>query len=148
MKKLFLYFLIFVSSSSIAQELVLNSETNIYEFTKVVETDSIGFYKDMFVKNFRKLNYKNIVVEDSYISAETFYTKIILGTTIQVNYQVLIDFKEDKYKLRINKFVMDERRWAPIPLENIKSGKKKWVANINQNLPIIVKALESKSDNW
>lgn len=146
MKKLFI--LLLLTSFSYAQELVLNAETNIYEFTKIVESDSIPFYKESFVKNLRKLNYKNIVVEDSNISAENFYTKIILGTTIQVNYQVLIDFKETKYKLRINKFVMDERRWAPIPLENIKSGKKKWIKNINENLPNIVKALESKLDNW
>ena len=148
MKKILFVFILF-TSLGFSQELKLNENTNIYEFSKVYEINSPSdeVVKNL-ISNFKNLNYTNIISEEDRISAESFYSKLIMGTTLQVKYQVIYEFKDDKYRLLINKFIVDDKRWSPIPLENLKSHTKRWIKDINQNLPIIVKALESSPEKW
>ena len=148
MKKLLLFF-VFVSSFAFSQQLVLNEITKVYEFTNIAEyNESFENISKRIIKNLKDLNYTNIIVDNDRISAESFYSKLVITTPVKINYQVVFEFKENRYKLLINKFVLDDNIRALIPLENLKSYTKKWVKDINKNLPTIVKALEYSPEKW
>lgn len=148
MKKIIL-FLLLTPYLSLSQTITLNEETSLYSFEKIVKhSNTIDNLKNNFLTNFEKLSYTNILVNDDFISGENFYSVIIMSTPMQVKYNVRIDFKSDKYKILINKFVLEDKRWSPVPLENLKSGKKKWIQNINEKLPSIIKSIENSNKDW
>jgi hypothetical protein len=148
MKKI-IVFLLLLPTLLFSQTITLNEETSLYSFEKINEHNStVDDLKNNFLTNFEKLSYSNILVTDDFISGENFYSVMIMSTPMQVKYVVRIDFKTDKYKLLINKFTLEDKRWSPVPIENLKSGKKKWIQNINDKLPSIIKSIESINKDW
>lgn len=132
-----------------SQELSLNEKTSAYDYSKIIEiNENRSDVKDDILKNLRDLNYQNVIVETETISADSFYSKLIITTPVNINYHVTIDFKDNKYRLLINRFVLDDGMRAVIPLENLKAHTKRWVKDINKNLPSIIKAIESPIEKW
>lgn len=153
MKKFKVFFVVIIlslfGSNLFAQTLTLNEATKIYEYSHVKEfTTDTKSRLDIFSEKFKGLNYSNVVKTDIDIKGESYFSKLILGTAMEIHYQVFIQFKEGKYKLTINKFAIKDQRYGAMPLENIgKSSQKKWIEYINQNLPDIIKNIEN-SDTW
>ena len=145
MKNLLLLFMILPVLLFSQEKITLNESTSLYQYSLIKEYQSVS-QVDNITKNMKTLNYTNVVVDESSIKGENYFSVIIMGTPMQVNYLVFIDLKESKYKMIITKFIIEDKRWSPVPLENIKSGKNRWIEKINENLPKIIKALESKSD--
>lgn len=147
MKKIL--FLILFPIAIYSQELTLNPDTSIYEYSEVKEnsktkTELIQDYKNKMIE----LNYFNLIVEDNKITGNNFISFLIMMTTIQVNFQVVIDFKEEKNRILFTRFVVDDKRYSPIPIEDLKKHTKKWVLEINKKLPTIVKAIQSQQTKW
>lgn len=145
MKKVLLLFVLLPMISFSQEKITLNEITALYEYSHVKDFESKSQVDD-FIKNMKTLKYTNIIVDDSSVTGENYFSVMIMSTPLQVHYYVYIDLKETKYKLTINKFVIEDKRWSPVPLENIKSGKDRWISKINENPPKIIKALESKTD--
>lgn len=132
-----------------AQTVTQNENTKVFEYAIVKEFsgDSIARL-ELFSNKFKELNYSNITITKNDIKGESFFTKIITGTSMEIHYQVLIQFKQNKYRILINKFVIKDQRYGATPLENIgKSSQKRWIEYINENLPTIVKNIEN-TDTW
>lgn len=144
MKKIIL-FLLFIPFIGLSQEIQMNEINSLYEFSHIKESTNITINE--LEKNILALKYSNVAKSENTLSGENYFSVIILGTPVQVHYFILIEFKENKYKLNISKFILEDRRWSPVPLENIKSGKSKWIKKINENLPKIIKSIETIS-NW
>ena len=144
MKKIVLLFLFCISSITYSQEISLNEISSLYSYSHVKDSLEVNLINTLDTR-LKSIGYSNVIKSDSSLSGENFFSVIILGTPVQVHYNVFIEFQETKYKLIVNKFVLEDRRWSPIPLENIKTGKSKWIKKINENLPKILKAIEKKS---
>lgn len=145
MKNFFLLFVLFPIISFSQEKITLNETTSLYEYSHVKNFENVADV-DNFIKNMKTLNYTNVLIDGSSITGENYFSVMVMSTPLQVHYYVFIDLKETKYKLTINKFVIEDKRWSPVPLENIKSGKNRWISKINENLPKIIKALEAKND--
>jgi hypothetical protein len=149
MKKLFFALLMLCSSVSFAQEITLNSETKVFEHEYVKEnSESIQNLIQIFESKLKDLNYKDINVTADKITAGNFFSKLIMGTPLEIRYNLTIEFKEGRYKVNFNKFIIEDKRFGSVPLEDIKSGKNKWIKTINEKLPDLISAIESKSKNW
>lgn len=149
MKKLFFAFLIVCSSVSFAQEITLNSETKVFEHEYVKEnSESTQNLIQIFESKLKGLNYKDINITADKITAGNFFSKLIMGTPLEIRYNLTIEFKEGRYKVNFNKFIIEDKRFGSVPLEDIKSGKNKWIKTINEKLPDLISAIESKSKNW
>jgi len=151
MKKqvLFIVLLFSIVGNAIAQSVVQNETTKVFEYANIKEfTGDTKARIDLFANKFKELNYSNISSSENDIKGESFFTKIIMGTSMEVHYQVFIQFKENKYKIIINKFVIKDQRYGATPIENIsKSSQKRWLEYINENLPTIIKNIES-TETW
>ncbi|UOX35324.1 hypothetical protein LXD69_07335 [Flavobacterium sediminilitoris] len=149
MKKFILLVLVVFSSGVFAQELILNSETKIYEYEYIKESsETIEFLTSSFESKLNDLNYKDVIFSTDKITSQSFFTKLIMGTPMEIRYNLTIDFKEGKYKVLFNKFIIEDKRFGSVPLEDIKSAKKKWIKTINEKLPDLIAALESKAKDW
>jgi hypothetical protein len=94
------------------------------------------------------LNYSNISKSENDINGESFFSKLITGTAMEIHYQVFIQFKEGRYKLTINKFAIKDQRYGTMPLENLKKkSQERWIELINEKLPDIIKNLEN-TETW
>lgn len=144
MKKIILLFLFCISSITYSQEISLNETSSLYSYSHVKDSSEVNLINTLDTR-LKSIGYSNVIKSDSSLSGENFFSVIILGTPVQVHYNVFIEFQETKYKLTVNKFVLEDRRWSPVPLENIKTGKSRWIKKINENLPKILKAIEQKS---
>ena len=144
MKKIVLLFL-FIPFIGFSQEIQMNDINSLYEYSHI--RDSTNTTINELEKNILALKYSNIAKSENTLSGENYFSVMILGTPVQVHYFISVEFKENKYKLNISKFILEDRRWSPVPLENIKSGKSKWIKKINENLPKIIKSIETIS-NW
>jgi hypothetical protein len=143
MKKMFLLLLIF-SSLSYSQKITLNVDSKLYEFQEIKESSNLNL--EFIEKKLISLGYSDIVTTDSSVIGKNFFSVIIMGTPLQVFYNVEFEFKDNRHRLTIRKFIIDDKRWSPVPLENIKSGKKKWISKINEELPKIINSFNDKSD--
>lgn len=144
MKKILSLFL-FLPLIGFTQEIQINDVNSLYEYSHIKE--STNKIINEFEKNILSLKYTNVFKNENSLSGENYFSVMIMGTPVQVHYYVSIEFKENKYKLVINKFILEDRRWSPVPLENIRSGKSKWIGKINENLPKIIKSIETIS-SW
>jgi hypothetical protein len=142
MKKIALL-LLFIPFFGFSQELKLNDVNSLYEYSHIKESTNTTI--NDIEKNISALKYTNIYKSENTISGENYFSVLIMGTPLQVHYYASIEFKENKYKLTINKFIIEDKRWSPIPLENIKTGRSRWIKKINENLPKIVKSIETIS---
>jgi len=147
MKKLI--FLLLFPIAIFSQELTLNTGTSIYEYSVVNENlkPKIELIQD-FKNKMIELNYSNLIVDENKIIGNNFISFLIMMTTIQVNYQVIIDFKDNKHRILFTRFVVDDKRFSPIPIEDLKKHTKKWVSEINKKLPTSVKAICSPISKW
>jgi hypothetical protein len=147
MKKLIV--LLLVPLFSFSQELSLNPDTKVYEYSEVKDlTISSGQLFKNFEDKMIELNYTNVMKTDNKIIGNNFVSFLILMTTVQVNFQTIIEVKDNKYRLLINKFIVDDKRYSPIPIEDLKKYTKRWVTEINKKLPTIVSAIESPITKW
>lgn len=153
MKKLNILFIIMFLSfnglNSFAQTLTLNETTKVFEYSHIKEfAIETKVRLDLFSEKLKGLNYSNVIRTESDIKGESYFSKLIMGTAMEIHYQVFIQIKEGKYKLTINKFAVKDQRYGAMPIENIgKSSQKKWIEYINQNLPDIIKNIEN-TDTW
>lgn len=143
MKKIILLTLI-TFNFAISQEIKLNPNSSIYDYSEINEFTNSNQI-NLFESKMRELNFSNISKSETSVSGESYFSILIMGTPLQVKYFVFIDFKENKYKLSISKFIIEDKRWSPVPLENIKSGKSRWISEINKKLPEIIKAIKTES---
>lgn len=153
MKKLtFIVFAIFVSAlntKSYAQKVELNETTKIYEYSHVKEfTGDTKNRLDLFSDKMKELNYSDISKSENDIKGESFFSKLIMGTAMEIHYQAFIQFKEGRYKLTINKFTIKDQRYGTMPLENLKKkSQERWIELINEKLPDIIQNLEN-TETW
>lgn len=149
MKKLTLLILsIFISSliiKSYAQKVELNETTKIYEYSHVKDfTGDTKNRLDLFSDKMKELNYSDISKSESDIKGESFFSKLIMGSAMEINYQALIQFKEGRYRLIINKFSIKDQRYGIMPLENLREkSQQRWIELINEKLPEIIKNIEN-----
>ena len=143
MKKLFVL-LLMVSSFCYSQQITLNKDSKLFEFQEIKE--NTNFNTESIEKKLISLGYTDIVRTDSSVIGKNFFSVIIMGTPLQVFYNVEFEFKDNRHRLSIKKFIIDDKRWSPVPLENIKSGQKKWISKINEELPKIINSFNDKSD--
>ena len=134
---------------SFAQKVELNETTKIYEYSHVkVFTDDRKSRLDLFSVKMKELNYSEVSKSENDITGESFFSKLIMGTAMEIHYQAFIQFKEGRYKLTINKFAIKDQRYGTMPLENLKKkSQERWIELINENLPEIIKNLEN-IDTW
>jgi hypothetical protein len=143
MKKIIL--LLLVTSLGYSQEIAMNDMSYLYSYSHVKENENQDLIIE-FENSLKGLGYSNIQKSENNISGDNFFSVIIMGTPVQVHYFVFLEFQQKKYKLTVNKFVLEDRRWSPVPLENIKNGKSRWIKKINENLPKIITSIEKKAD--
>lgn len=151
MKKitLFLTLLLAILQTTIkAQEVSLNEQSNLYEYSNVNEYEKSREEKiDQFSNKMKELNYSNINSTDSDVKGENFFSKLILGSAMEIHYNCLVLIKEDKYKLILNNFRIKDVRYGTMPVEGLrKKSQEKWVELINEKLPEIISNLESSTD--
>ena len=140
-KPLLLITLIFIiSESSFSQEVSMNESFKIYEYAHVKEfTEETDDRLDLFSNKMKELNYSEIEKFKDGIKGENFFTKMILGSAMEVHFNTLIMFKEDRYKFTINNFRIKDVRYGTVALETLKKG--------NEQLPQVVSNLENM-DEW
>lgn len=143
MKKLFIL-LFLCSSMSFAQQIILNKDSKMYEFQEIKENTTLS--SETIEKKMISLGFTEIINANNLVIGKNFFSVIIMGTPLQVFYNVEFEFKDDKHRMIIKKFIIDDKRWSPVPLENIKSGQKKWISKINEELPKIINSFNEKSD--
>lgn len=153
MKKLTLLIVaIFFSSltvKSYAQEVELNESTKIYEYSHVKDyTGDIKSRLDLFSDKMKELNYSDISKSDDDIRGESFFSKLIMGSAMEIHYQAFIQFNEGRYKFAMNKFTIKDQRYGTMPIENLrKKSQEKWIELINEKLPEIIQNLEN-TETW
>tara|TARA_R110002050_G_scaffold992_1_gene6806 strand:- start:4465 stop:4926 length:462 start_codon:yes stop_codon:yes gene_type:complete len=142
-------FITLFTVKSYAQKVKLNETTIIYEYSHVKEfTSDMKSRLDLFSNKMKELNYSDISHSENDIKGESFFSKIITGTALEIHYQSFIQFKEGRYKLTINKFAIKDQRYGTMPLENLrKKSQQRWIELINEKLPEIIKNLEN-TDDW
>ncbi len=141
--------LAFTTESTLAQEVSMNETLKIYEYTHIKDFDGgIETRLDLFANKMKELNYSGIEKTEDGIKGENFFTKMILGSAMEVHFNALIMFKEGKYKLTINNFRIKDERYGTVAVETLgKGSQKKWVKFINEQLPQVVANLEN-TDEW
>ncbi|MFB9055085.1 hypothetical protein ACFFVB_18535 [Formosa undariae] len=139
----------YLSLNASAQEVTFNESLNLYEFTKVQEYEGdIQTRLKIFENNLKELNYDDTEISEDRVKGESFFTKMIYGSAMEMHYNALIIFKEGRYKLTINNFKINDVRYGTVALETLKKGsQKRWVSFINENLPQVISNLE-KQDTW
>lgn len=148
MKKLFLL-LLFVSAVGFSQQVTMNETLKLYEYTHVKDFSGEATDRSkLFLDKMRELNYENIESFEGGVKAESFVTKMIMGSAMEVHYNALIQFKEGKYRLTINNFRIKDVRYGTVAVETLgKGSQKRWVGFINEQLPQIISNLEN-IDKW
>ncbi|HMU98349.1 MAG TPA: hypothetical protein PLC61_06615 [Chitinophagales bacterium] len=149
MKHLFIYLSLLITTICYGQHVSMNETLGIYEYSHIKEfKDGINTRLDLFAQKMKESNYSDVNITDKGIKGENFFTKMILGSAMEVHFNAFIDFKEGKYKLTINNFRIKDVRYGTVALETIgKNSQKKWVNFINEKLPQVVANLEN-TDKW
>jgi hypothetical protein len=141
--------LLLITASLYSQEVKLNQEINLYEYSHVKNLDVEKSAKiDLFLTQLRKLNYTTIESGTDFIKADNFVTKMIFGSAMEVHYNLLLEFKENRYKLLVNNFKVKDVRYGSVAIETLKKrSTRKWVGFINEELPLIISNIETV-DDW
>ena len=141
--------LLLITANLYSQEVKLNQEINLYEYSHVKNLDVEKSAKiDLFLTQLRKLNYTNIESGTDFIKADNFVTKMIFGSAMEVHYNLLLEFKENRYKLLVNNFKVKDVRYGSVAIETLKKRSTgKWVGFINEELPLIISNIETV-DDW
>jgi hypothetical protein len=73
---------------------------------------------------------------------------MIFGSAMEVHYNLLLEFKENRYKLLVNNFKVKDVRYGSVAIETLKKRSTgKWVGFINEELPLIISNIETV-DDW
>ena len=149
MKKTIFTLLLISTFLTYGQEVKMNETLKIYEYTHVKEFDGgIESRLELFDEKMQELNYSGTEKSDDGIKGENFFTKMIMGSAMEVHYNTLIKFKDGRYKLTINNFRIKDERYGTVAVETLRKGaQKKWVKFINTKLPQVVANLEN-TDKW
>lgn len=150
MKKIASILFLLATINVFSQELKLNESTNFYEFSKTVDVTDTQLHKK-FIKRFKEINLENIEINDDMISGYGFTNHLVGGfATVEINYKVKIEFKENKYRLTLTNFKLKDKNGSN-PLEGMRSFKNKWINIINKKLPSIIENIEnlnSETEKW
>ena len=145
-----LYILIlFISTSCFAQSVELNPDTKIYE---VVVIDSLDTSPEDRLESFKKqmtaLSYEDVNTSENSLSGQSYFTKKIYGSAMEVHFNTVIDFKDDRYRITFNKFYVNDVRYGQYTFEDMKkSNRKRWIDLVNEKIPEIISRLKY-IDNW
>ncbi len=131
-----LFFMLFVVSFSYAQEITVNRQTAKYEYQQAVK---ITKSNEQIEKYLHRLAYTNITIADNEISATGSYSDSAAGFIIKIEYML---FLENSNMILTNFTVIDQNHLSA-NLENVPYTKKRWVKSVNNQLPIIIKGLQS-----
>ena len=131
------------------QTVKLNTDTGIYE---VVVIDSLSKKSTDRLLDFKKqmdlLNYSDINSNESTISGESYFTKQIMGSAMEVHFNAVVEFKEDRYRITLNKFYVNDVRYGQYTFEDMKSGnRKRWINLVNEKAPDLIQRLKYV-DEW
>ena len=145
----FYILLFFISTTCFAQSVELNPETEIYE---VVIIDSLDTAPEDRLESFKKqmtaLSYENVNASENSLSGQSYFTKKIFGSAMEVHFNTVIDFKDDRYRITFNKFYVNDVRYGQYTFEDMKkSNRKRWIDLVNQKIPEIISRLKY-IDNW
>jgi len=137
--------------NAISQKITISNSSKKYEYSHVKEFEgNVGDRLTLFEKKMNELNYSNVNSSDNQIKGESFITKVLTGTAMEVHYNLVIQLKEGRYRLAVNDFTIKDQRFGTYILEDLKErSQKRWVSFINEKLPDIIKNVESKVDeDW
>jgi len=113
-------------ANSYGQEVTMNETLKIYEYTNVKEfVGGIEDRLELFVEKMQELNYQVDEKADDGIKGENFFTKMILGSAMEVHYNALVKFKGGRYKLTINSFRIKVVRYGTVAVETLRKGSQK-----------------------
>ena len=145
----FYILIFFVSTTCFAQSVELNPDTKIYE---VVIIDSLNTSPEDRLESFKKqmtaLSYEAINAGENSLSGQSYFTKKIYGSAMEVHYNTVIDFKDNRYRITFNKFYVNDVRYGQYTFEDMKkSNRKRWIDLVNEKIPEIISQLKY-IDNW
>lgn len=149
MKKLISFLLVLFSTVCFSQQVSMNETLKMYEYSHVRDFSGDPAERSkVFINKMRELNYKNVESFDNGLKGENFFTKMIMGSAMEVHFNALIQFKDGKYKLTINNFTINDVRYGAVALETLgKGAQRRWVNFINEQLPQVINNLEN-TDQW
>lgn len=145
----FYILLFFISTTCFAQSVELNPDTKIYE---VVIIDSLDTAPEDRLESFKKqmtaLSYEDVNASENSLSGQSYFTKKIFGSAMEVHYNTVIDFKDNRYRITFNKFYVNDVRYGQYTFEDMKkSHRKRWIDLVNEKIPEIISRLKY-IDNW
>lgn len=139
MKQISLLVLLLTSSLFFAQvELKFDEQKSLFTYSSDVKT---SITEQDLVFKLKTLGFTDISNERNHVFCKGYFSKIIMMTSLQVHYSIIIRYENNNVNFYISNFVIDDKRFSPVPLENIKSGKKRWISEINEKLPSIIKSI-------
>lgn len=146
--KSFLIVLFSINSlCAFSQELTLNEKKGIYEFSETNNNTDNNFSVNRFYNSMKDLNYNSLIKSDKEVKGENFFSKKIFGSAMEVHYNAIVKFKDNKYKIVLNSFRIKDVRYGTMPIEELKKrSRKKWIKLINERLPKIVENLKLKEE--
>lgn len=145
MKKI-ISILLLSTSLSFSQELTKNLDTGKFEYIEIVneKTDN-----ESFKSKLSNLGYKDFIETNNSIKSQGFFNEQVMGFVVEIFYDTTIEFKDDKYRIKINNVLVKDNRGTYV-LEDMGGYQKKWLKKFNQKLPEIIEKLkkESVKSDW
>lgn len=134
--RVILILLLFTSFSVLGQNLVLNSTNNKYEYSSTLKN----------LQNVQTLQSK--LLELGYTPTTTpnifqsSFTHLVMGSfPVEINYYLIIKETDSVINYTFTNFKVNDQSKMLIPLEDLRSYKKKWIKNIDKKLPSLVSQL-------
>ena len=94
------------------------------------------------------LSYEDLNASENSLSGQSYFTKNIYGSAMEVHFNTVIDFKADRYRITFNKFFVNDVRYGQYTFEDMKkSNRKRWIDLVNEKIPEIISRLKY-IDNW
>ena len=140
-----------VVRTGVSVDVSMNEALQIYEYTHIKEYSEAKKERlELFLGNMQELNYEEIVKSGDRINGKNFFTKMILGSAMEVHFNITIKFKDGSYKLILNNFRIKDVRYGTVAVETLgKSSQKRWMNFISNKLPLVVANLERENtDEW
>lgn len=148
MKAFILSIIILGSMSANPQILNISSDSGLYEWSEVYQASDV---QDKIESQLRRTNYEILTSSQDLIEAKGLASHMVGGfAPVEINYKVLVQFKEGRYKLTLTAWYLNDGR-ANTRLEDLKGATKKWLKIINEKLPSIITSInnyDNKDDAW
>jgi len=145
----FYILLFFISTTCFAQSVELNPDTKIYEVVVIDSLDTSPEDRlELFKKQMTALSYEDVNASENSLSGQSYFTKKIYGSAMEVHFNTVIDFKDNRYRITFNKFYVNDVRYGQYTFEDMKkSNRKRWIDLVNEKIPEIISQLKY-IDNW